>query len=129
MAKLIIISVLLVSMAVIGFAATIVGDFKEMDVNNEHLRESLSHLERQMDNQINSNTIHRIAKILKAEYQVVSGIQYRATFEFGETDCLKSDHRDVESCKFTGYNMICHATTLEQSWLKRSELIKFVCDN
>ena len=122
-------SLLLLIVASMAIAASIVGDFRKMDVYDEHLRQSLSHLERQMDNRLNMNTIHRIAKIRQAEYQIVSGIKYRATFEFGETDCLKSDHRDIESCQFTGYNMICHAITLEKSWLKQSSLVEFVCDN
>ncbi|KAH9425384.1 hypothetical protein DERP_005991 [Dermatophagoides pteronyssinus] len=126
MAKLLFTTILIISMAaVFVYSASIVGDFRKLDVNDEQLHQSLSHLERQMDNRINSNTVHRIAKIRNAEYKVVSGIEYRALFEFGETDCQKSDHRDIESCQFTGYNLICNATTIEQSWLHKSSLVEF----
>ncbi|KAH9527454.1 transcription factor [Dermatophagoides farinae] len=103
------------------------GEYKDLDVNDKTFRKIFFSLERQMDDRLDSNIVHRIAKIRQAQIQVVSGIKYRAAFNFGETNCQKTNVKDIKSCDFNGKYLSCFAEIWSQSWLNKTVLLHFTC--
>ncbi|CAG2114804.1 unnamed protein product [Medioppia subpectinata] len=108
--------------------SVILGGKQVVRSNDPDLQPIIDFTESMLNNGVNSIYTHKIANILKAERQVVSGDKYYLTFEFKRTNCLKGQPIP-ENCVFTKTE-ICSAEVWSQPWLSdgKLQLISFHCE-
>ncbi|CAG2112387.1 unnamed protein product [Medioppia subpectinata] len=108
--------------------AVILGGKQVVRSNDPDLQPIIDFTESMLNNGVNSIYTHKIAHILKAERQVVSGDKYYLTFEFKRTNCRKGQPVP-EDCVFTKTE-ICSAEVWSQPWLSdgKLQLISFHCE-
>lgn len=90
---------------------------------------SLTALEREMDGKMDSPYVHRVGEITEGSIQVVAGLRFYVTFNFGQTSCLKNaTGLVVEQCNEILNNRQCYADIWSQSWTNTNQLLEFRCN-
>ncbi|XP_056147894.1 cystatin-like [Lampris incognitus] len=120
---------LLAALVAVG-AAGLVGAPMDADINDPSVQEALRFAVVQHNQLTNSLYLSQVAKVIKAQQQVVAGLKYRFTVQMAKTPCKKSGtdqlcaiHQDPE--KAQPYQ--CTFEVVSQPWLNVIELTKHTC--
>ena len=74
-----------------------IGGKKDADINDKTVQEMVAFAFELIGTESNSPHAYKMGKVLKAQTQVVNGIDYYLTFEMSETDCVKVT-TDLTNC-------------------------------
>lgn len=101
----------------------LVGAPSEVDVKHPDVVTISQQTELLLNRQLNSNKIKRVAQVVKATKQIVSGTKWIIEFDLVETECTKNQVDlnqviDATKCPFTqnGLKDRCTVSVLDQPW-------------
>ncbi|XP_068796931.1 cystatin-like [Struthio camelus] len=105
-----------------------------MDVasNDEGLQRALRFAVAQYNKGSNDKYSSRVARIISAKRQIVSGIKYNMEVEIGRTKCTKSV-ADLQSCAFhdapeMAKHVTCNFVVYVVPWLNQIRLLNSSCE-
>ncbi|XP_035230734.1 cystatin-1-like isoform X1 [Stegodyphus dumicola] len=116
-----------------GTLAMMTGGWKEIDKNSPEVAKHAQFATNKISASSNSLYHLKPVEILKAESQVVSGINYRMTIKMAPTECKKnsSNNSDLSQCDLLKCEapMICNVTVWVQAWRENgTKLTKSSCE-
>nr|XP_027202725.1 uncharacterized protein LOC113796620 [Dermatophagoides pteronyssinus] len=97
----------LMIMAVYCHPPSLKHGFHSVGVNDRRMIEALRNVEQQMNDRIDSPNLFRVETIDSSF--IMEKVGFQASFLYGETECNKTDIDHIDSCKFTGHQIHCHA--------------------
>uniref|UniRef100_A0A646QI32 Cystatin n=1 Tax=Hemiscolopendra marginata TaxID=943146 RepID=A0A646QI32_9MYRI len=108
----------------------LVGGWSETDSSADKIRELSEFAVDEIDAQSNALYKQKIAEIIQAETQVVSGIKYRIRLRLSYTTCKKTAKQVNDQCDEDPEqnSNVCVVEIWEQQWLNHRELLKFNCN-
>ncbi|RWS22740.1 hypothetical protein B4U80_13502 [Leptotrombidium deliense] len=76
--------------------------------------------------------VKNVVRVLDAQQQLVSGVNYKLTFELGTTDCKRegADLNNIDHCvpKDNGNVEVCEIVIWEKVWLNQRDVTRFNCE-
>ncbi|XP_054848844.1 cystatin-like [Eublepharis macularius] len=122
--------VLLLLLPLQGQAVSLVGGLTDHPVSDPETA-NVAHFAVQAYNEANDNPLYiREVKLIQAQTQVVSGINYYLTMELAVTECQKSfPSNDLEKCQVPSgaEHWECVFLVWSQPWLNKLELTNSTC--
>lgn len=97
-----------------------------MDVDDKGVQEAAKFGAAEVDSRSNSLFKSRLMTVLKADSQVVAGMNYRLVVRLGELDCRRNEDKDPSSCQVNRVQK-CTMTVWSQPWLSSMKLTDFHC--
>ncbi|GIY84894.1 cystatin domain-containing protein [Caerostris darwini] len=93
--------VLLLFVAALAVYA-IPGGFEDASIDDEEVVAAANHATKSLSNTFSGNYHHKLVKILRAQQQVVAGMNYKLDIILGKTDCKKDEveFENVDDCEF-----------------------------
>ena len=110
---------------------TFLGGWHPLNVSDEGFNITLHKIEPQINGRMNQTHLYRIVGAIKAQYAVAGGIDYKATIAIGETNCNKSEIKNIKNCKIiTGRSYPeCEVRMWTRPWNDFYELTNLHCDS
>ncbi|XP_076018455.1 cystatin C (amyloid angiopathy and cerebral hemorrhage) [Genypterus blacodes] len=116
-------------LAVVG-CGLLVGGRRAADVNSEGVQNALSFAVRQHNKATNDQFLVDVVRVLKAETQVVSGVNYFITVMMGRTQCKKTNQEPVCAMQEEpemARQYICTFTVYNVPWTRTISLTEQTC--
>ncbi|XP_072032499.1 cystatin-1-like [Amphiura filiformis] len=101
------------------------GGGRKADVKDEQVQKAVHFAETEINKMSNSYYYMMVTKVVKAEQQLVSGMNYFLTLEMTSTDCKKNTKfpTELDSCKPSDNKnahatQLCDVTVWVKAWIK-----------
>uniref|UniRef100_A0A1A7YFG8 Cystatin domain-containing protein n=1 Tax=Iconisemion striatum TaxID=60296 RepID=A0A1A7YFG8_9TELE len=121
---------LLVALFAVGLGS-FVGGPRDIDVNDEGVQNALNYAVAQYNRGSNDVYLHGVAKVIKAQSQLVAGMKYIITVEMARTSCRKSNADDqcpIQTDSNTAQPYTCTFTVWSRVWLNDIQLLEMKCE-
>ncbi|KAM9848165.1 cystatin-like [Aulostomus maculatus] len=112
------------SLAILAAAAaaavgsmSLVGGFRDVDVNDERVKNALNFALVKHNNASNDMYLRQVSKVVSAQAQVVSGLKYVLTVELSRTTCRKSHATEVCDFHEDPRPYTCTFTVWSRPWI------------
>ncbi|XP_022108692.1 cystatin-1-like [Acanthaster planci] len=111
-----------------------VGETEPARVDEDGVVRAAHFAEEELNKMSNDLYVRRMTDVIKAQKQVVEGMNYYLTIEMTPTECKKNDPiEELDSCKLLDKpeKQICDVVVNERLWVKENprQLLKFSCEN
>ncbi|XP_017268272.1 cystatin [Kryptolebias marmoratus] len=116
--------------AVYAVAYAIPGGISDIDSNDESVQMALNFSVAQHNNNNNATYLHKVTQLIKAQYQVVSGMLYHLTVNLASTTCKKdsiNEKCDIQTAPELAQTFQCNFTVWHQAWMNNTQLTKHEC--
>ncbi|XP_055745623.1 cystatin-like [Salvelinus fontinalis] len=112
---------------IVTSADVIVGGVVDADINDPATRDALKFAVAEYNKGTNDMYVRQVAKVVKAQKQVVAGMKYIFTVQMARTLCRKGGVKDCAVHLAPAATYQCTFEVWSRPWLGASQLIKNVC--
>ncbi|XP_006268793.1 cystatin [Alligator mississippiensis] len=114
-----------------GRRPRLLGGLEDANENDEGVQRALQFAMSEYNKASNDKYSSRVARVVRAQKQIVSGVKYILDVELGRTTCTKSA-TDLQSCAFhkepaMAKHVTCNFVVLSVPWLNQISLLKNNC--
>ncbi|KAM7385793.1 hypothetical protein PAMP_001850 [Pampus punctatissimus] len=110
-------------------SASMVGGPRDIDVNDEGLRNALNFAVVQHNSRTNDMYLSQVTEVISAQSQVVAGIKYLITVKMARTSCRKGYNEicSIQQEPPNTWSYQCTFTVWSRPWLGDISLLKEEC--
>ncbi|XP_019371700.1 PREDICTED: cystatin-like [Gavialis gangeticus] len=114
-----------------GRRSRLLGGLQDANENDEGVQRALQFAMSEYNKASNDKYSSRVARVVRAQKQIVAGVKYILEVELGRTTCTKSA-TDLQSCAFhkepeMAKRVTCNFEVLSVPWLNQITLLKNNC--
>jgi cathepsin F len=111
---------------VVGTTVAVPGGWSSVDVNEKLVQNVASRAAIELDERSNSIYKSRLLSVVKAETQIVAGVNFKLTLRLGELNCKRNENVDENLCQVQRVQE-CNIVMWVRPWLDQYELTSFQC--
>ncbi|XP_038831170.1 cystatin-like [Salvelinus namaycush] len=113
---------------IVTSADGIPGGLVDADMNDPATRDALKFAVAEYNKGTNDPYVWQVAKVVKAQKQVVAGMKYIFTVQMARTLCRKGRVKDCTVHQYPAVTYQCTFVVVSRPWLGASQLIKQACE-